>query len=69
MTLDKSTPDELIKQFRERYQSLVTENQQLSQKIKENETVALKLLGAIEALEYIGSENSEENTEESVSEE
>lgn len=69
MTLDKATPSELIAQFRDRYQSLVGENQQLSQKIKENETVALKLLGAIEALEYLGSEEGEETSEESVSEE
>ena len=59
MTIEKSTPEELVSQFKERYQALVTENQQLAQKIKENETVALKLLGAIEALEYIGKEEVE----------
>jgi len=59
MTLEKSNPDELIVQFRERYQALVNENQQLAQKIKENETVALKLLGAIETLEYLSGDNSE----------
>lgn len=69
MTLDKSTPEELIAQFRDRYQSLVTENQQLSQKIKENEAVALKLLGAIEALEYLSSENKDETEEELVADE
>lgn len=69
MTLDKSTPEELISQFRDRYQSLVTENQQLSQKIKENEAVALKLLGAIEALEYLSSENKDESDEELVADE
>jgi len=59
MTIEKSTPEELVSQFKERYQSLVTENQQLAQKIKENETVALKLLGAIEALDYITKEEVE----------
>jgi hypothetical protein len=68
MTIEKSSPEELLAQFRERYQNLVTENQQLTQKIKENEAVALKLLGAIEALEYI--QNSDEATvEESATEE
>lgn len=56
MTLEKSSPEELVVQFRERYQSIINENQQLAQKIKENETVALKLLGAIETLEYLGKE-------------
>lgn len=59
MTIEKSTPEELVSQFKERYQSLVTENQQLAQKIKENETIALKLLGAIEALEYLGKEEDD----------
>lgn len=60
MSIEKSTPQELVAQFRERYQSLLNENQQLSQKIKENETVALKLLGAIETLEYLENDNVEE---------
>lgn len=64
MTIEKSTPEELVSQFKERYQALVTENQQLAQKIKENETVALKLLGAIEALEYLGKEEEEDITTE-----
>jgi hypothetical protein len=57
MSIEKSTPEELVSQFKERYQALVTENQQLAQKIKENETIALKLLGAIEALEYLNKED------------
>jgi len=60
MTIEKTTPEELLLQFRDRYQTLINENQQLAQKIKENETVALKLLGAIEALEYIGKEEDQE---------
>jgi len=60
MSIEKTTPEELLPQFRDRYQSLISENQQLAQKIKENEAVALKLLGAIEALEYIGTETEVE---------
>ena len=59
MTIEKTSPEELLPQFRDRYQALVNENQQLAQKIKENETVALKLLGAIEALEYISKTDEE----------
>lgn len=65
MTIEKSTPEELIVQFKERYQTLVNTNQELAQKIKENETVALKLLGAIEALEYVTKEDQEVDTEDS----
>ena len=43
--------EELLGQFRERYQNLISENQQLAKKIKDNESQALKLLGAIETLE------------------
>lgn len=64
MTIEKSSPEELITQFRERYQNIVNENQQLAQKIKENEAVALKLLGAIEALEYLGKEEDDEGVDE-----
>lgn len=67
MTIEKATPEELVSQFKERYQALVTENQQLAQKIKENETVALKLLGAIEALEYLGKEEDDITVEEDSS--
>lgn len=59
MAIEKSSPEELVTQFRERYQNIVNENQQLAQKIKENEAVALKLLGAIEALEYLGKEEED----------
>lgn len=65
MTIEKSTPEELIVQFKERYQTLVNTNQELAQKIKENETVALKLLGAIEALEYVTKEDQEVDIEDS----
>ncbi len=46
-------PDELLGQFKERYSNLINENQQLAKKIKDNEGQALKLLGAIETLEYL----------------
>ena len=65
MTIEKSTPEELIVQFKERYQTLVNTNQELAQKIKENETVALKLLGAIEAIEYVTKEDQEVDIEDS----
>ena len=67
MSIQKSTPDELIVQFREKYQSIINENQQLAQKIKENETIALKLLGAIETLEYLQT-NTEEQEVDTVEE-
>ena len=48
--MNKSQED-MLRQFKERYAG-IEENQQLAAKIKENETVALKLQGAIETLEY-----------------
>ena len=56
-------PAELLGQFKERYQALLGENQQLAKKIKDNEQTALKLLGAIETLEYL---NPVEETEETA---
>lgn len=64
MSLEKSTPEELMIEFKEKYQSIVSENQKLSQKIKENEAVALKLLGAIETLQYL--EKDEDSGEDSL---
>ena len=58
MTDDVATPVEkvsqtdMLQQFRERFNAAIEENKQLSEKIKANEVVALKLQGAIEALEY-----------------
>lgn len=51
--------EEMIAAFRERLQALTEENTKLTQKIRENEVVGLKLQGAIEALEYIESQTSE----------
>ena len=58
--------DELLGQFKERYNNLVQENNKLSKQIKDNEAAALKLLGAIETLEYL---NPSETTEETAPEE
>lgn len=66
MAIENANTEELLSSFRERYQSLVEENQKLSQKIKENEVQAIKLLGAIETLEYLeaSTEKPVENSEE-----
>jgi len=53
--MEKVSQDEMLSQFKERLTGLVAENQKLSAKIKENEVTALKLQGAIEALEYYSS--------------
>lgn len=60
MTIENTSQEELLATFKERYQNLINENQSLSQKIKENEVQALKLLGAIETLEYLTKDESEE---------
>lgn len=60
MTIEKSSPEELLGQFKERYEGLIKENQGLAQKIKENEAQALKLLGAIETLNYLNAEEEPE---------
>jgi|TARA_Y100000022_G_scaffold148200_1_gene129898 hypothetical protein len=56
MTIEKVSQDEMLRQFRERFTALVEENKQMAAKIKENETTALKLQGAIETLEYYNPE-------------
>tara|TARA_B100000925_G_scaffold288099_1_gene268494 strand:+ start:19403 stop:19606 length:204 start_codon:yes stop_codon:yes gene_type:complete len=56
MTVDTpETMDEqqLLDDFKGRYNKLRDENQQLVAKVKENETQMLKLQGAIETLEYL----------------
>ena len=50
--VEKVTQPVMLAQFKERLQTLINENQEYSKKIKDNEIVALKLQGAIEALEY-----------------
>ena len=50
--VEKVSQEEMLKNFQDRFQKLIDENQKLAAKIKENEQVALKLQGAIETLEY-----------------
>ena len=50
----------LLGQFRDRYQALINQNKELTQQIKNNEAQALKLLGAIETLEYLNPPEEEE---------
>ena len=49
--------EELLEQFKTRYEKLIGENKELTDKIRSNEQTALKLLGAIETLEYLNPEN------------
>ena len=66
MTIEQVSQDEMLRQFKERYTKLIEENQQLAAKIKENEVTALKLQGAIEALEYYNPETMSAPPEEEV---
>ena len=50
---ETASQEELLEQFKTRYQNLLKENNELREKIKGNEATALKLLGAIETLEYL----------------
>tara|TARA_B100001996_G_scaffold76652_1_gene56609 strand:- start:533 stop:805 length:273 start_codon:yes stop_codon:yes gene_type:complete len=50
--VEKVSQETMLAQFRERFQKVLDENQELAKKIKNNEVIALKLQGAIEALEY-----------------
>ena len=63
---ETTSPEELLGQFRSRYQGLLKDNREMADKIKSNEATALKLLGAIETLEYL---NPSETTEETAPEE
>ena len=62
------TYEEMISTFRQRLQALTEENAKLTQKIRENEVIGLKLQGAIEALEYIESQGTQEETSEEAPE-
>ena len=50
---ENNDPAVLLQEFKDRYQKLQGETNQLQAKIRENESTALKLLGAIETLEYL----------------
>ena len=41
---ETATQEELLEQFQTRYNNLISENQELAKKIKDNEATALKLL-------------------------
>lgn len=56
-------PDELLAQFKSRYEGILQQNKELAQTIKQNETQALKLLGAIETLEYLNPPEEDQPTE------
>lgn len=66
MTIEQVSQPEMLTQFRERFNKLIEENQQLAAKIKENEQTALKLQGAIETLEYYNPQTMSAPPEEEV---
>ncbi|AOV60917.1 hypothetical protein T191209_085 [Synechococcus phage S-CAM22] len=66
MTIEQVGQPEMLRQFKERFGALVEENKQLAAKIKENEVTALKLQGAIEALEYYNPETMSAPPDEEV---
>jgi hypothetical protein len=60
-------PKDLLNNFRTRYNNIIQETKEMQQKIRENEQTALKLMGAIETLEYLhppDEDEPEETTEE-----
>mgnify|MGYP000076113333 FL=1 len=63
---ETKSPEELTAEFKQRYSDLINENQSLAKKIKDNEQTALKLLGAIETLEYLNPTPPEEVQEETA---
>ena len=58
--VEKVSQEAMLAQFQERFNNTVKENEELAKKIKENEIVALKLQGAIEALQYYQEEPPKE---------
>ena len=67
MTIEKVSQEEMLVQFKERLQKVIAENQQLAAKIRENESTALKLQGAIETLEYYSETTEETDSVDEVS--
>lgn len=65
MTIERTSPEELLDDFTKQYNTLLQENEGLAKKIKENEITILKLAGAIETLNYL---NQPEETEEASEE-
>ncbi len=64
--VEKVSQEEMLSNFKDRFQKLIDENQKLAAKIKENEQVALKLQGAMEALEYYQDNPPTPETEETA---
>ena len=58
--------DQLLASFKERYARLAQETKEMQDKIRQNEQTGLKLMDAIETLEYLNPPEDEE--EESVTE-
>jgi len=63
MAVEKVSQEQMYSQFKDRYTNLIEENKKLASKIRENEVTALKLQGAIEALEYYGAAGEDETEE------
>ena len=59
MAVEQVSQEEMLNHVKERFSRLIEENQQLAAKIKENETTALKLQGAIETLQYYNPQEEE----------
>ena len=60
--VEKVSQEAMLAQFQARFNKTVKENEELAKKIKENEIIALKLQGAIEALQYYQESPPEEET-------
>ena len=60
--VEKVSQEAMLAQFQERFNNTVKENEELAKKIKENEIIALKLQGAIEALQYYQESPPKEET-------
>ena len=60
---ENKAPAVLLQEFKDRYANLQGDTQRLQAKIRENESTALKLLGAIETLEYLNPKEPAETAE------
>jgi|TARA_B100000902_G_C27287929_1_gene905442 uncharacterized protein YeeX (DUF496 family) len=60
---------ELLATFKERYNRLANETKEMQEKIRQNEQTGLKLMGAIETLEYLNPPDEDEVTETETTEE
>jgi|TARA_B100000035_G_scaffold315133_1_gene334044 hypothetical protein len=66
MTADVSEnvdQEKLLGDFKARYQQLLEDNKKMVDQIKANENQALKLLGAIETLEYLAQPDEVDNAD------